>query len=388
MLSNEKQQMLDKAFSPTKPIREKDFFFGRLEQLEKIVSAINEVGRHAILYGERGVGKTSLANIMCRSISDIYPVKVTCSRNDSFKSIWLNVFQQIKLTTKTDSVGFLSEIRAKINSLEGVIANKSMVGPTDIINSLQGFQDQHFLFVFDEFDTINNNRTRSAFSDLIKSLSDNIDNITIVIVGISDNVENLIENHQSLERCLIQIKMPRMSNEEIEQIVIRGFLFLDITIQDDTLKKIVDFSSGFPHYAHLLCKYCAFTVMNEERVVVTNSDLKRAINLGVENTSEQLRTAYRKAIMSSVENSQWKDVLFACATSKCDEFDCFSTTEVTENYRSIANKRNGSIIYNLGRFCREERGNILEKIGIGRNFKYRFVNPMMKAFIKLNMNKD
>jgi len=50
-------------------------YFESYNQLEKVMDAINEDGQHAILYGERGVGKTSLANIMSTSYTNLFPVK-------------------------------------------------------------------------------------------------------------------------------------------------------------------------------------------------------------------------------------------------------------------------------------------------------------------------
>lgn len=48
-------------FSPAAPINAADLFAGRREEIKRFISAIDERGRHVILYGERGVGKTSLA---------------------------------------------------------------------------------------------------------------------------------------------------------------------------------------------------------------------------------------------------------------------------------------------------------------------------------------
>ena len=71
MNKEERLQILNKVFTPTAPIQQKEFFIGRLKELNHIVNAINEKGQHAILYGERGVGKTSLANIMTTKITNI-----------------------------------------------------------------------------------------------------------------------------------------------------------------------------------------------------------------------------------------------------------------------------------------------------------------------------
>jgi len=59
----EKAFMLGTVFKPTAPINREDLFAGRQPQTRDVVDAVNQQGQHAVLYGERGVGKTSLANM-------------------------------------------------------------------------------------------------------------------------------------------------------------------------------------------------------------------------------------------------------------------------------------------------------------------------------------
>lgn len=375
------------VFSPTSPIKEKGFFYGRKNQIEQIVDAVNQVGQHGIIYGERGVGKTSLANMIAKSLTNLYPAKITCNKQDTFKSIWSRILNKVQYTRTTKGIGFRPQEKKSIITLSDSIVQKEIVTVADIEGVVQNFPDTRFLFIFDEFDNITQNNIRSAFSDLIKTFSDNLNNITIVIVGIADNVENLIGNHQSLERCLMQVNMPRMSDSELFEIIVSGFKRLQMVIQDDVIKKIITFSSGFPHYTHLISKYVAKSALERNSIEVNLNDLDNAIEKSIENTNEQLRSAYRKAIISTSSTSQWKDVLFACALAESDEFNCFSTTDILLKFNKITGKgsKRENITYNLGKFCKDERGEVIEKIGEGRNFKYRFTNPMMKAYIKLNM---
>jgi hypothetical protein len=44
------------AFSPGAPIRERDLFSGRMEQMRQLVDTVRQAGRHAIIFGEKGVG--------------------------------------------------------------------------------------------------------------------------------------------------------------------------------------------------------------------------------------------------------------------------------------------------------------------------------------------
>lgn len=57
-------------FSPHAPIDEEQLFAGRLDLIEGLIETVFQRGQHAILYGERGVGKTSLVNILGGSAAE------------------------------------------------------------------------------------------------------------------------------------------------------------------------------------------------------------------------------------------------------------------------------------------------------------------------------
>ena len=140
---------------------------------------------------------------------------------------------------------------------------------------------------------------------MIKSFSDNITNSSIVLVGIADDIESLIGNHQSLERCLKQIKMPRMSKKECEEIIDNGLNELDIKISPKIKDKIIEFASGFPHYVHLLCKFGAKEIIENNKFEFSQGYLNIAIKKGIENTNEQLKSSFRKGVVGT---QKWQDV--------------------------------------------------------------------------------
>ena len=95
--------------------------------------------------------------------------------------------------------------------------------PHDVRRGLQSLAGGRRVAVFiDEFDRLASNDDRLLFADTIKTLSDELPGATIVLVGVADDVEQLIAEHLSIERALVQIHMPRMSHAELAEVVSRG----------------------------------------------------------------------------------------------------------------------------------------------------------------------
>src|SRR5262245_5573546 len=95
----EKVFMLGTVLKPTARIHREDLFAGRQAQIRDVVDAINQQGQHAVLYGERGVGKTSLANMIFPKMrspsSDVVAPQINCMVADSYSDIWKRVFEEI-----------------------------------------------------------------------------------------------------------------------------------------------------------------------------------------------------------------------------------------------------------------------------------------------------
>ncbi|MEJ7663959.1 MAG: hypothetical protein WKG07_32725 [Hymenobacter sp.] len=224
-------------------------------------------------------------------------------------------------------------------------------------------------------------------ADTIKSLSDNVPFVTILVVGIADNIIELIGDHQSLERCLMQIKMPRMSDPELEEIINNGLTALELIVVEDVKKKIIEYSSGFPHYTHAICKQAAYMAITSDTNEVDIHHFSYAVRKSIESTSQSLHNSYQKASIYSKGISQFPDAMAACAACKIDEYNCFSTNDMLSIFKvgRKADLKTTDVRYYLEALCSESKGSILEKVGRGSNIRYKFRNPMMRAFIRLKI---
>jgi Cdc6-like AAA superfamily ATPase len=367
----EAQARIHEAFTPSAPVNRTDLFAGRHKQIERILGAVFSKGQHAAVYGERGVGKTSLANIIYDLVIEagkhnFVPARVNCSQGMSFANIWRSIFSQLPITRGEDTYHLDEGISDDPNSEE--------------IRGLFEQLDNPSIVIIDEFDRTDQS-TATLMSDTIKTLSDRAVDTTLVVVDVADSIDQLMKEHESILRALVQIQMPRMSPPELLEIIDKGLDNVGMTIVDEVRTRIASLSQGLPHYTHLLTKYAALQAVNQSRTEIGRLDLENAIREATDDQSQTMATAYRKATHSPKKNI-FKQVLLACALAT-DEFGYLSAVDVRDPLRKIAGQNYDIQAYigHLDKFCQETRGPVLEKRGQRMRFQYRFVNPLMEPYV-------
>ena len=377
--------MAGTIFTPGTPVNERDLFAGRLEQLDKISDAVSQVGYHAVLYGERGVGKTSLANVVSSMSSPLRKLtisKVTCDAGDNYASLWHKAFQDLTVIGVQPGFGFGSQDHIGEVSLDSQIGNNA--SPNDIRRLLLSLSKaSDLLIIFDEFDRVSDSQTTSLMADTIKTLSDGGVSASILIVGVADSVDSLIDNHASVERALVQVPLPRMSASEIKQIVENGVLRLGMTIKQPALKELVALSQGLPYITHLLGLHVSRAAISDERLDIEAKDVDTGISLALDQWQQSIKTSYYEATLSPQPGNIFKEVLLACALAPTDDLGYFSAASVRSSLQDVTGKPYDipNFARHLKLFSEESRGRVLERIGQTRRLRYRFVSPIMKPFI-------
>jgi Holliday junction resolvasome RuvABC ATP-dependent DNA helicase subunit len=388
---NERLMKTGEVFSPSAPIVTKDLFFGRKEQLARAVDAINEKGQHLVLYGERGVGKTSLANIFHDKLQGISSAKIVCNRDDTFESLWKKMLRRISFISKAPGMGFTPVAKEKEYQLDLFLSKEGTVDPNDLLLIFEKLS-QNILFIFDEYDSVKDSKVISKMADVLKAVSDSSPQVTIMIVGITDNVNELIGNHPSIERCIKQIRLPRMSNQELAEIIDNGVRNLELEIEPRVMHNLIRFSQGFPHYTHLLAKYACQWAIRCDDPTITKKHFDLAISDAIENAQESIREAYQRAVLSTRKDTMFEKVIFACALVEEDEHGTFRATDLIGPLYKLTGKDFPltSFTYHLGKLSKDERGTIIQKIQIasGNSCRFRFKNPLVKAYILLRLYQD
>jgi Cdc6-like AAA superfamily ATPase len=358
------------VFTPSAPIDNQALFAGRVNQLNRLIGAVSQRGQHAILFGERGVGKTSLANVLLKilrgSQEHFKSVIVNCDTEDRFDQLWCKIFLELENTQTLDF-------------------EHHQVSPEFIRVRLQRQITGSAIIIIDEMDRLNRDSYFTALmADTIKTLSDHSTNITLILVGVANSVEELIAEHLSIERALIQIQMPRMSSDELVEILRKGLELLSMTMDPEVMDVIVFLSQGLPNYVHLLALYASQSAIRENSSGINVTHLTKAIKQACENAQHSIMSAYSTSISSSRQETIYPKVLLACALAKKDDTGCFRAVDVREPLSRILGKKyttTSAFNRHLNQFCEESRGSVLEKKGVERHYRFRFINAMMPPYI-------
>jgi Cdc6-like AAA superfamily ATPase len=377
--------MLGTVFRPSTPVTVSELFAGRTTQILKVCDAINQSGRHAILYGEPGVGKTSCANMIFPNLyatgNTLLIPQVNCMGSDTFGTIWKRVFEEIKLKIDDTKELLLPQIAEKIIS-DYSTPFADTITP-EIVRRLLHELAKEFLvvIVLDEFDTIEDPDARQAIAHFIKFLSDRNVAATIVLIGVADNVEQLIEDHRSIERCMSQIPIPRMTRDELELVVTKGLGQYKMKIAPAALHEISRIARGLPPYAHLFGLHAGRSAIRRKNMTVEPQDMQTAVETSLEDVQASTKSDYVKATTSARDDALFKEVLLATSMLEPDEMGFFYPKDVRPCFSRVRGKdcKIATFIKHLHLFCDLKRGAVLHKDEPSSRF--RFTNPLLQPYV-------
>jgi Cdc6-like AAA superfamily ATPase len=258
------------------------------------------------------------------------------------------------------------------------------------LSEMQIFKESEIpIIVIDEFNEIDDHDTSVLIANLIKVLSDTGTNVTIVIVGVADSIADLFEKHQSIQRCTEQIVMPRMSPDERRDILDSRLGQLGMSMPDDTKREIINLSKGLPSYVHALGKHAVFSALSRGSLEVTKADAENAIGEVLKSAQQTLKDAYELATRSNTTRALFRHLLSACALAKVDEAGYFMPASIREPYANILKKpvEIAHFQETLQDFA-EKKGQILQRTGHARNYRFRFRDPAMQPYVIMRGIRD
>lgn len=265
------------AFDSAHPVRQRKDLHGRDDKLETLFDAIIFNRQHAIIHGARGSGKTSLAQVFGDHADQQSAIVIytACEAAATFAELLRPYLMFIP-----DSAVPFSETAAFHRDRDALA---HAFGPREIVDFLSRLSPENqIVFILDEFDRVERPDVSQQIATLMKLMSDARLPVQILIVGIAQTLDDLIDCHPSLRRHLVPIPIGRISGQDSETLIDTGALRAGVEFDAGSKAQIISISCGSPYHVQLFCYVSAIEALKR---AATTIDLP-TLRAGLQRASE------------------------------------------------------------------------------------------------------
>lgn len=399
------------AFTPAKEVQDIDRFAGRTAALDALAAALQADGAQIVLYGQRGIGKSSLSRVLTQiatndsaAISrlegkphknfDYLPIYITC--DDSVTDVErlclrlltdeqaLAPWIPFKVTERKIGGEGGGKLGVKVIELSGKVSESITERQTEVesdvtttfINACRklvasGVATDGILIVVDEFDRISD---KSGIASILKALGP--EKVTFALVGVAADVRELIADHESVARQISDgtILVPVMNENELAEIISRAMASLDDKYSFDfgAITWITTIARGHPFYVHLVGKHALLRAISQKSNTVTEAIAREALaDIAFKGSAPIQEAAYKKAVGHSYIREH---ILKKFAGT--DKEEVYTTNLYADIAKELTIDPSAISVY-VGQLASDKYGAVLERT---RDRYYQFKDSLFKAY--------
>jgi len=297
---------LREAFTPSHPISNARRFAGRRELLERLIHLIEDQQLHVVLYGDRGIGKTSILRIVANLArnADYHVSYASCGSDTSFDSLFRQFGRELPLLYHNDFSPTHADVEAG-RSFATLMPERELT-VADVTGLLEKVGNTRVLLIIDEFDRVASPRMREQIAEVIKNLSDRGSPIQFFIAGVASNLTALVSHIPSIRRNLIGLPVAPLDEDETAQVLEAGAQQSGLGFSDEAAKAIGTLSRGLPYLAQLLGLHASFSAAKRGSAEVEPSDVSTAADRAEDEIGLRLSERGKRATQMAGENTGWR----------------------------------------------------------------------------------
>lgn len=406
-LQASRHEFLNRLYSvvrPAEPIDANEFLFGRSDQVDKLEMALHAPGRHVFIFGERGVGKSSLAHTVAYNMQEqADPLLVSCVPESTLAGIVADAFRDAidrmdarkSEWSASASIGVSAtwiKVEHKSYRQQEKVEINDVSSAAYALGLLTKIHSDAPYIVIDEFDRISSLEEKEKFGTLLKQLGDKKIPVKIIFTGIGESLHELLGGHASSSRQIQELKLHPLLWSGRYEIIERAFNEFSLSVPDDVRFRIAGLSDGFPHYVHLICEKMLIRAYQEKVTEISFGLFLRGLEDAVSSVAEFLKKDYSAATEGRSPDVAY--VLWSVADSadmqrkKSDIFLSYSDVIEQLAWKGIISSSTpdeskfGRILSSL---CKSEYGAIVAPaFGDKRRGFYKFKESMVRGYVKMH----
>jgi type II secretory pathway predicted ATPase ExeA len=358
-------------FTPTRPISSERGLVGRRKQLDRAISAVQIERAHLTIFGERGNGKTSFANVLASLAEDAGygVVRHTCTTQPSFGELFGAVVAKIPPR-------FLRPVMAddEVQSF----GRRQIWTVASAVAKLQEIRAGHVLIMIDEFDRLSDEDAKRDMTELLKTTSDLSVRVSFVLIGVAESMGELMELHPSLARTMVAIPLPLLPDNDVSMLLEKGCKDLRLAISQRARRALLLLTQGSPYFAQLLSLHASDSAVRRKSRELTLDDVASAIILVLEETHHSFEPML--AGMPRVD-PRWPDLLFAAACAECNGFGWFTAAAVSTSATQQGMALPRDLTFGLSVLASPDGGSILKMRRMPGTEEFAFARVNLRNYV-------
>ncbi len=383
------------VFTPTQlPLREHNAYVPRAEAEEKIGRFLSR-GQVPLIYGEYGVGKTTVVRKSVRDGGfDDGLVYIPSAAGKTIAEILRVALEHIGASVKVSEVSttsvagkagasFIVDIGGQASRSTESTEVFVVQSPTDnrVLDLLAEYE---LTIVIDELHRASD-EFREGLADLIKATHGQEQRWPqLVIIGTSADATTLVNIDAGIDRFVKEHRLPTMTQPEARRLIKTGFQTLRLTIPETLISTVVRTAAGAPSLLQSICLDMAEATVASGGAAVTDDAYRKAVRTYLDENTSRLNESYTKAIEHTGPKRYRKQVLIAMSQLDVDYPELEQIREQIQ--KNLGESVDQSALSGPLRVLKTGSDSVLVDVtrreGARVHNVSTFRDPMMKSFVR------
>jgi Cdc6-like AAA superfamily ATPase len=366
------------ALGASQPVINRDSFAGRHDALRQLINSIEQNRVHVVIYGERGIGKTSLAHVFAETAREARYLVLygSCGSDADFSSMFKAFAGHVPRLYHSSVLPNTPEAE-RGDHFDSMLPDR--FGPRELADVLAGVTGTRLIIILDEYDRVIDPSFRRDVAELIKNLSDRAARVQLVLTGVAQNLDELIGYAPSIRRNIVGLPMRPLNPSEVKDLLAIGEAAADLRYSDDAKTMITTMASGSPYLVRLLSHAAGVAALDQQRSVVTAEHGRAAVERVLTDWNASLPRRVQANLARDEARAHWPLLIAAArAGSSADGF--FAADDVLTE---MGGHGSAAIIERELKIF-SGPNDLLERNDTGGTLRFRFAYPGVSSLLLIS----
>jgi Cdc6-like AAA superfamily ATPase len=366
------------ALGASQPVIGRESFAGRHDALAQLITCIEQQRVHVVIYGERGIGKTSLAHVFAETAREARYLVLygSCGTEAQFDAMFRSFAARIPRLYHKSVLPNSPE--AERGDHFDVMLNEHF-GPRELAELFADVTGTRVIIILDEYDRVLDASFRRDVAELIKNLSDRAARVQLVLTGVAQNLDELIGYAPSIRRNIIGLPMRPLTTGEVREVIGIGEVAAELRYSDESVSMISAMAGGSPYLVRLLAHQAGMAALSDRSSRVDEKHGRAAVERVLTDWNASLPRRVQASLGRDEARSHWP-LLIAAARAGSSADGYFGIDDVYTELN--ASQAPPAIERDLKRFAHPH--DLLELHEYDNEVRFRFRHPGVSSLLLMS----